>query len=146
MALAVGVFVGGILQVVMQVPALLRLRLVRWPRWNLEHEAVRRIGLLMGPAIIGSSMGQLSVHAEHGDRLASRRRQHGVAVFRRPPGRVSARCFQHRARDGDPAEPVGASRRETPEEFSETLAWALRLGLSDRDSGVGRDARRSRDR
>ena len=61
LALALGVFVGGVVQVVMQVPALLRLRLVRWPRWNLQHEAVRRIGLLMGPAILGSSMGQLSI-------------------------------------------------------------------------------------
>jgi putative peptidoglycan lipid II flippase len=59
--LAAGVFVGGVIQVVMQVPALLRLRLVSWPRWNPRHEAVKRIALLMGPAIIGSSMGQLSV-------------------------------------------------------------------------------------
>lgn len=60
-ALAVGVFVGGLLQVLIQVPALLRLGVVRRPRWNLQHEAVRRIARLMGPAILGSSMGQLSV-------------------------------------------------------------------------------------
>ena len=34
LALAIGVFVGGVLQVVMQVPALLRLHLLRRPRWN----------------------------------------------------------------------------------------------------------------
>ena len=140
-ALAIGVFVGGILQVVMQVPALLRLRLLRWPRWNLQHEAVRRIGALMGPAIIGSSMGQLSVHAEHGDRLAARRRQHDVAVLRRSPGRVSARRFQHRARDRDPAEPVGASRAGDAGGVRRDARLGAAAGLPDRDSGVGRDAR-----
>jgi len=60
-ALAVGVFVGGVLQVLLLLPPLLRMKLLHWPRWNLQHEAVRRIAKLMGPAIIGSSMGQLSV-------------------------------------------------------------------------------------
>ncbi|HEY5808215.1 MAG TPA: lipid II flippase MurJ, partial [Povalibacter sp.] len=43
------------------LPPLLKMKLLHWPRWNLQHEAVRRIARLMGPAIIGSSMGQLSV-------------------------------------------------------------------------------------
>lgn len=60
-ALAVGVFVGGVLQVALLLPPLLKMGLLRWPRWNLQHEAVRRIAKLMGPAIVGSSMGQLSV-------------------------------------------------------------------------------------
>ena len=61
-ALAVGVFVGGMLQVLLiQLPPLLQLDVLRWPRWNFQHEAVRRIARLMGPAIIGSSMGQLSI-------------------------------------------------------------------------------------
>jgi putative peptidoglycan lipid II flippase len=126
-ALAVGVFVGGILQVVMQVPALLRLRLVRWPRWNLKHEAVRRIALLMGPAIIGSSMGQLSVMLStaiaslladgsmawlfFADRLV----EFPLGVFSIALATVILPSLSaHHA-------------RETPEEFSETLAWALRL-------------------
>ena len=60
-ALAVGVFVGGIVQVLVLIPSMLRLGVLSLPRWNLQHEAVRRIAKLMGPAIIGSSMGQLSV-------------------------------------------------------------------------------------
>src|SRR5690606_26279231 len=60
-ALAVGVFVGGTVQLAMLVPSLLRLGVVRRPRWDLGHEAVRRIARLMGPAIVGSSMGQLSI-------------------------------------------------------------------------------------
>src|SRR5262245_27396295 len=61
LALACGVFVGGLLQLLIQVPPLLRMGVLRVPKWNLQHEAVRRIMRLMGPAIIGSSMGQLSV-------------------------------------------------------------------------------------
>ncbi|MFL6549680.1 MAG: murein biosynthesis integral membrane protein MurJ [Povalibacter sp.] len=60
-ALAVGVFVGGIGQVLLLLPPLIKMNLLRWPKWNLHHEAVRRISRLMGPAIVGSSMGQLSV-------------------------------------------------------------------------------------
>jgi len=60
-ALAVGVFVGGVLQVLLLLPPLMKMGLLHWPRWDLQHEAVRRIARLMGPAIIGSSMGQLSV-------------------------------------------------------------------------------------
>jgi putative peptidoglycan lipid II flippase len=126
-ALAVGVFVGGICQVIMQVPALLRLRVLRWPRWNLGHEAVRRIGQLMGPAIIGSSMGQLSIMMStaiaslladgsmawlfFADRLV----EFPLGVFSIALATVILPSLSaHHA-------------RETPEEFSETLAWALRL-------------------
>jgi putative peptidoglycan lipid II flippase len=59
--LAIGVFVAGIIQLAFNVPPLLRLRLLRRPRWNFAHEGVRRIGKLMVPAILGSSMGQVSV-------------------------------------------------------------------------------------
>jgi len=61
MALAMGVFVAGIAQVLIHVPVLLKLKLLRRPRWNFKHEGVRRISKLMLPAIVGSSMGQISV-------------------------------------------------------------------------------------
>ncbi len=59
--LAIGVFVAGAIQLAMQIPPLLKLRLLRQPLWNFGHEGVRRIGKLMLPAILGSSMGQVSV-------------------------------------------------------------------------------------
>src|SRR5215216_1243717 len=55
--LAIGVFVAGAIQLVIQIPPLLKLRLIRRPRWNYSHEGVRRIGRLMVPAILGSSVG-----------------------------------------------------------------------------------------
>lgn len=59
--LAIGVFVGGIAQLAIHLPSLYRLGLLRMPRLRPKHTGVRRIMSLMGPAIIGSSMGQLAV-------------------------------------------------------------------------------------
>jgi len=59
--LAIGVFVAGVIQLAMQIPSMLKLGLLRRPRFNWRHEGVQRISKLMVPAIIGSSMGQISV-------------------------------------------------------------------------------------
>ena len=59
--LAIGVFVAGVIQLAIQIPPMLKLGLLRRPRFNWRHEGVARIGKLMIPAILGSSMGQISV-------------------------------------------------------------------------------------
>ena len=59
--LAIGVFVSGVLQVLFQLPAVARLRLLGRPRWQPRAEGVRRIGRLMVPGILGSSMAQVSL-------------------------------------------------------------------------------------
>lgn len=126
-ALAVGVFVGGIMQVLIQVPALLKLGVFRRPRWNLQHEAVGRIAKLMGPAIIGSSMGQLSVMISTGIAslladgsmtwlyFADRLVEFPLGVFSIALATVilPSLSSQH--------------ARQSPDEFSETMAWAVRL-------------------
>ncbi len=61
MTLAIGVFVAGLLQVFFQMPFVARLGLLSWPRWQPAAEGVRRIGKLMVPGIIGSSMAQVSL-------------------------------------------------------------------------------------
>ncbi|HRX90402.1 MAG TPA: lipid II flippase MurJ, partial [Steroidobacteraceae bacterium] len=45
--LAIGVFVSGVLQLLAQVPAVMKLGLFRVPRWRPAAEGVRRIGKLM---------------------------------------------------------------------------------------------------
>ena len=60
-ALAMGVFVSGLLQLGFQVPAVMRLGLFRWPRWRPAAEGVRRIGKLMLPGVFGSSVAQVSL-------------------------------------------------------------------------------------
>jgi putative peptidoglycan lipid II flippase len=59
--LAWSVFAGGILQLAFQIPALARLGLL--PRWEFapRDPDVRRILTLMGPAVIGVSVGQISL-------------------------------------------------------------------------------------
>jgi putative peptidoglycan lipid II flippase len=60
-ALAVGVFVAGAVQLAFQIPFLLRLKLLRRPRWRWQHAGVRKIGRLMLPAIFGSSVSQVAL-------------------------------------------------------------------------------------
>lgn len=127
LALAMGVFVGGLLQVAIQVPALMRMGLFRRPRWNWRHEAVQRIARLMGPAVMGSSMGQLSIVLSTSiaslfadasmtwlyaaDRLV----EFPLGVFSIALATVILPSLSaHHA-------------RSSPDEFSATLAWALRL-------------------
>jgi len=61
MALAMGVFVSGMLQLGFQLPSVIRLGLFRLPRWRPAAEGVRRIGRLMLPGIFGSSVAQISL-------------------------------------------------------------------------------------
>lgn len=60
-ALAWGVFVAGILQLALQVPALARLGLLPRPRWGWRHPGVRRVMKLMIPALFGSSVAQINL-------------------------------------------------------------------------------------
>lgn len=126
-ALAVGVFVGGIGQVLLLVPPLLKMGVLRWPKWNFQHEAVRRIAKLMGPAIVGSSMGQLSVMISTGIAslladgsmtwlyFADRLVEFPLGVFSIALATVilPSLSAQH--------------ARESAHEFSATLSWAIRL-------------------
>jgi putative peptidoglycan lipid II flippase len=60
-ALAIGVFLSGILQLLFQLPAVSRLGLLSWPRWRPRLAGVKRIATLMVPGIVGSSMAQISL-------------------------------------------------------------------------------------
>jgi putative peptidoglycan lipid II flippase len=125
--LAIGVFVSGLLQVVFQVPAVIRLGLFRWPRWKPAAEGVRRIGKLMLPGIFGSSVAQVSLLLDT------------VIVSFLVTGSLSWLYFADRLMEF----PLGVfsialatvilpslSRHhaaESMEHFSGTLDWALRL-------------------
>ena len=61
MALAYAVFAAGLLQLLFQVPFLMRIRALPRPRWKPSHEGVRRSMKLMLPAIFGSSIAQINV-------------------------------------------------------------------------------------
>ncbi len=60
LALAWGVFAGGVAQLAFQITPLARIGMLPRPRLDLRDEGVRRILLLMGPAVLGVSAAQIS--------------------------------------------------------------------------------------
>jgi putative peptidoglycan lipid II flippase len=59
--LAWGVFIGGVAQLALQLPFLLRLGLLPRPRLGFDHEGVRRVLRLMVPALFGVSVTQINL-------------------------------------------------------------------------------------
>lgn len=61
MALAWGVAIAGVSQLLLQFPALLKLGLMPLPKIKRGHEGVKKITKLMIPAIFGSSVAQINL-------------------------------------------------------------------------------------
>jgi putative peptidoglycan lipid II flippase len=60
-ALAWGVFAGGVAQLLFQIPFLRHVRMLPRPVWDPRDEGVRRILRLMAPAALGVSVAQVSL-------------------------------------------------------------------------------------
>jgi putative peptidoglycan lipid II flippase len=76
-ALAVGVVLGGILQILIQIPSLLKTGWrLRW-LWNLTHPGLRRVSALIGPRLFGIGIVQIDVLV--GTQFASRMIEGSVA-------------------------------------------------------------------
>jgi putative peptidoglycan lipid II flippase len=128
-ALAVGVFVSGIVQLVAQFRGLYRLGLLSWPHWALAHEGVRRVARLMLPGIFGSSVQQFSLLLDT-----------WIASFL-ATGSISWMYYADRMVEF----PMGVfsialatvilpglsahHAEQSPERFNTTLDWALRLTI-----------------
>ena len=61
LALAIGVFVAGAVQLLFQLPFLIRAGLLPRPKLGFAHEGVRRILTLMLPIMFGSSVAQINI-------------------------------------------------------------------------------------
>lgn len=61
MALAIGVFIGGVAQLLLQLPALWRMALIPKPCWAWKDPRVRKILRLMLPVIFASSVSQIAL-------------------------------------------------------------------------------------
>jgi putative peptidoglycan lipid II flippase len=129
MALAWGVLAAGIVQLAVQVPALLRLGLLPRPRWGWRHSGVRKILKLMIPTLIGSSVAQVNLLLDT-----------VIATFL-VTGSVSWLYYSDRLLEF-PLGVFGVAlatvilpslslkfARQNPHAFSATLDWALRLAL-----------------
>ncbi|MBU5614958.1 murein biosynthesis integral membrane protein MurJ [Geomonas azotofigens] len=60
-ALAVGVLIGGVLQLLLQLPVLYRMGFPLKPNFDLNHPALKRIALLMGPSVFGVGVYYLNI-------------------------------------------------------------------------------------
>ncbi|HKJ18977.1 MAG TPA: murein biosynthesis integral membrane protein MurJ [Xanthomonadales bacterium] len=128
-ALAVGVFVAGIAQLLIQIPALMRVGLLPRPRWGWRHSGVRRILRLMIPTLIGSSVAQVNLLFDS-----------VIATFL-VSGSVTWLYYSDRLLEF-PLGVFGVAlstvilpnlsqkfAKKSPEAFSATLDWALRIAL-----------------
>jgi len=128
-ALAWGVLAAGIVQLVFQIPFLQRIQMLPLPRWGWSDPGVKRVLMLMLPAIFGVSVSQINLLL---DTL--------LAVFL-PTGSVSWLYYSDRISEL----PLGVfgiaiatvilpslSREhfsKNPEAFSKVLDWAIRMVL-----------------
>lgn len=128
-ALAWGVLAAGVAQLLLQIPALMRLGLMPRPRWGWRHSGVRRILKLMIPTLIGSSVAQVNLLVDS-----------MIATFL-VSGSVSWLYYSDRLLEF----PLGVfgialatvilpnlskkHARASTAEFSATLDWALRLAV-----------------
>jgi len=61
LSLAIGVIIGGVAQLLFQIPFIRRVGIVPRLRFNFSHPGVRRIGILMAPSVLGLAVTQLNV-------------------------------------------------------------------------------------
>lgn len=129
MALAWGLFFAGLLQLLFQFPFLLRLKLLPRPRYQKDHQGVKKIINLMIPAIIGSSVAQINLLLDtviasflvagsvswlyYSDRLVEF--PLGVLGIALATVILPSLSKQH--------------ARQSADEFNQTLDWAMRLVL-----------------
>ena len=129
-ALAIAVFVSGIVQLAFLLPSVARLGLLPTPRWGWSDPQVRRIIGLMVPIAFGSSVSQISLLLDT-----------VIASFLPGDGNVSWLWYADRLMEF----PLGTfsvaiatvilpalSRqhaRSSPQEFSATLDWGIRVIL-----------------
>ncbi len=59
--LAIGVLIGGFLQLALQVPFLIKKGFYFWQKAKIYHPGLKKIGLLMLPAIFGAAVYQINI-------------------------------------------------------------------------------------
>ncbi len=128
-ALAWGVMLAGIVQLLFQLPFLYKLELVPRPRWDTQHDGVRQVMKLMVPALFGVSVSQINLLLDT------------VLASFLPTGSVSWLYYSDRLTElplgvfGIAIATVILPRLSSlqagaaAERFSETLDWAMRSVL-----------------
>ncbi|MXR35647.1 murein biosynthesis integral membrane protein MurJ [Craterilacuibacter sinensis] len=129
LVLAWAVFIGGIAQLAYQLPYLKKIGMLVWPRLNLKDAAVWRVIKLMGPAIFGVSIAQISLVINtifasflisgsvswmyYADRLM----EFPTGILGVALGTILLPSLSRHAAE------------KSPEEYSKLLDWGIRLSL-----------------
>jgi len=128
MALAIGVLAGGMLQFFFQIPFLISKKIDFRFNFNFRHPAIKRIGFLMIPGLIGTAVYQINVLIDT------------MFATSLPDGSVSYLYYADRLMEfplgifviaiGQAALPSFSSlvAQGKTEEFKETVSFAFRLG------------------
>jgi len=59
--IAIGVLIGGVLQLALQVPFLIKKGFYFWQKANMYHPGLKKVGLLMVPTIFGAAVYQINI-------------------------------------------------------------------------------------
>jgi putative peptidoglycan lipid II flippase len=59
--IAIGVLIGGVLQLALQVPFLIKKGFYFWQKANMYHPGLKKVGLLMVPTILGAAVYQINI-------------------------------------------------------------------------------------
>ena len=126
LGLAMGVTLAGVVQLLFQLPSLRALKLTPRQVWDTKDEGVKKILMLMVPALFGVSVSQINLLFDT------------VLASLLPDGSVAWLYYSDRLTEL----PLGVfaiaiatvilptlsalNSRAEPEEFSQTLAWAMR--------------------
>jgi putative peptidoglycan lipid II flippase len=128
LTLAVGVLSGGVIQFFFQLPFLIKKKISFRFNFNVRHPAIKRIGLLMVPGLIGTAVYQLNVVIDT------------MFATALPDGSVSYLYYADRLLEfplgifviaiGTAALPSFSSlvAQGKTKEFKETISFAFRLG------------------
>ncbi|WP_323063755.1 murein biosynthesis integral membrane protein MurJ [Aeromonas jandaei] len=127
LALAIGVFLGGLVQFLFQFPFLRQINMLVRPKWGWHHPGVVKIRTLMIPALFGVSVSQINLllntmlasflatgaisHLYYSDRLL----EFPLGMFGVAISTVILPALAKKHVDADPAD------------FSRTMDWGVRM-------------------
>jgi len=127
--LAIGIFVGGLIQLLYQIPYLYKMGMLVKPRWGWHHPGVVKIRTLMLPALFGVSVSQINLmfntmlasflatgaisYLYYSDRLL----EFPLGMFAVAISTVILPSLSKRHVDA------------APEQFSQTMDWGVRMVL-----------------
>lgn len=126
-ALAWGVFIAGIAQLLFQFPYLYKLGLLRLPRWGGKDQGVRRIFTLMIPALFGSAVVQINLLLD--TVIASMLQEGSVSWLYYSDRLVEFPLGVFGVAVGTVILPTLSQKHasDNPQGFAHTMDWALRL-------------------